>query len=198
MRVLSALCVSILGAGLLAEAAPALKGDGTGNLVANGSFEDGPAVPAEGYKPLDKGATDLKGWVVTRGQIDAVRETGGLWKAADGKRCLDLHGSPGLGGVKQTVATRAGRKYRVTFQMSGNPGGGHTKVSLTVRAAGADKEFAIDMAGRTLDDLKWEKRTWEFTAAGAATELEIHTAMPPTSNPFAGPLLDDVRVVAID
>ena len=111
----------LLGAGLLAEAAPALKGDGTGNLVANGSFEDGPAVPAEGYKPLDKGATDLKGWVVTRGQIDAVRETGGLWKAADGKRCLDLHGSPGLGGVKQTVATRAGRKYRSRFRCPGTP-----------------------------------------------------------------------------
>jgi hypothetical protein len=82
--------------------------------------------------------------------------------------------------------------------MSGNPGGGLTSVALTVRAAGADKEFAMDMAGRTLEDLKWEKKAWEFTAVGEKTELEIHTAMPPTSNAFAGPMLDDVRVVAID
>lgn len=198
MKILFVLGVILLAAGPLAEAAPGLKGDGTGNLVVNGSFEDGPAIGADSYKPLDKGATDLKGWVVTRGQIDAVQETTGLWKAADGKRSLDLHGSPGLGGVKQTVPTRAGRKYRVTFQMSGNPGAGHARVTLAVRAAGADKEFEIDMAGRTYEDLKWEKKTWEFTAAGEKTELEFHTAMPATSNPFGGPMLDDVRVVAID
>jgi len=57
---------------------------------------------------------------------------------------------------------------------------------------------ATDVEGKTYEDLKWEKKTWEFTATGAATELEIHTAMPATSNAFGGPLVDNVSVVAID
>jgi len=185
-----------LVAGLICPAAPNLKGPGSGNLVVNGSFEDGPDF--ESFRPLDPDATDLKGWVVTRGQVDIVREAGGKLKAADGKRHLDLHGSPGFGGVKQTIETRAGRKYRLTFEMSGNPGVPMAAAKLMVRASGAEKEFSVDMAGRTADDLKWAKMTWEFTAAERTTVLEIHTAMPPTSNAFGGPLLDDVRVVAID
>lgn len=182
--------------GLVSPAAPALKGPGSGNLVVNGSFEEG--LVFEGFRPLDPDATDVKGWVVTRGQIDVVQETGGKLKAADGNRHIDLHGSPGFGGVKQSIETRAGRKYRLTFEMSGNPGVPMTTAKLMVRAAGAEKEFRVDMAGRTLEDLKWEKMTWEFTATERTTVLEIHTAMPPTSNAFGGPLLDDVRVVVID
>ena len=64
-----------LVAGLVGPAAPALKGPGSGNLVVNGSFEDG-ADFVDAFRPLDPDATDLKGWVVTRGQIDVVREAG--------------------------------------------------------------------------------------------------------------------------
>src|SRR5262245_40360108 len=69
------------------------------NLLINGSFEDGPD-PGE-FKPLDEDADDIKGWVVTRGQIDYI---GTHWGHADGKRSLDLGGSPGYGGVAQTFA----------------------------------------------------------------------------------------------
>jgi len=95
--------------------------------------------------------------------------------------------------------TRRAVEYRVTFRMSGNPGvPEHKKVQLGVRAAGQDKEFEITMEGRSYEDLKWEEMTWEFTAREKATVLELHTAMPPTSNAFGGPLLDNVRVVEIN
>ena len=66
------------------------------NLIVNGSFEEGPDV--ESFLALDKDSTDLKGWTVTRGQIDYI---GTHWISGDGKQSLDLHGSPGFGGVKQ-------------------------------------------------------------------------------------------------
>src|SRR5687767_12066155 len=110
MSRLTAACVLLLAAGL--AAAPKPK-DKPGNLVVNGSFEEGPEV--EVYKPLDRDSTAMKGWVVTRGQIDLVVQTGDEWRAADGQRSLDLHGSPGLGGVKQTIPTKAGQKYRIEF-----------------------------------------------------------------------------------
>ena len=75
-----------------ALAAPARPG---GNLIVNSSFEEGPDDIGE-FKSLDKGSKDIKGWTVTRGQIDLI---GTFWTSADGKRSLDLHGSPGFGGV---------------------------------------------------------------------------------------------------
>src|SRR5947208_3622044 len=82
------------------------------NLLVNGSFEEGPDPGEQGWKPLDKGSKAIKGWEVTRGQIDLVSTH---WEAADGKRSIDLHGSPGYGGVKQTFKTKKGQKYQVTF-----------------------------------------------------------------------------------
>jgi hypothetical protein len=90
----------VLPVGVAAPAKP------TGNLLVNGSFEDGPDDVPD-FKSLDKGSTDIKGWKVTRGQIDLI---GTFWTSADGKRSLDLHGSPGYGGVEQTFKTRKGAK----------------------------------------------------------------------------------------
>ena len=61
-----------------------------------------------------------------------------------------------------------------------------------------DKEFELSMEGRSYQDLKWEEQAWEFTAKEKMTVIEFHTAMPPTSNAFGGPLLDDVKVVEIN
>jgi choice-of-anchor C domain-containing protein len=178
------------------NAAPALKPERSTNLLVNGSFEEGPKFQV--HKALNPDSKEITGWVVTRGQIDVVEEHGGTWKAADGNRSLDLHGSPGHGGVKQSFATRPGRKYRVTFAFSGNPGVAHEKVQLAVEAAGKLKEFECSMAGKSNEDLKWEKVSWEFTAVDKTTVLELRTAMPPTSNGFGGPAIDDVKVVEVD
>ena len=148
--------------------------------------------------PLDEDSVEVRGWVVTRGQIDLLQETDGKVKAAHGKRSLDLHGSPGFGGVKQLFVTKVGQKYKLTFSMSGNPGVGHGSVQLAARAAGKKEVFEFDMSGVTLNDLKWEKKTWEFTMADTITVLEFHTAMAPMANAFGGPFLDDVKVVAVD
>jgi choice-of-anchor C domain-containing protein len=167
------------------------------NLIVNGSFEAGSEFEGS-FTPLDEDAVEVRGWLVTRGQIDLQQERGGQLKAAHGKRSLDLHGSPGFGGVKQPFVTKVGQKYKVTFSMSGNPGVGHESVRMTVRAAGKKETFEFDMAGVTLEDLKWTTKTWEFTAADTITVLEFHTAMAPMANAFGGPLLDDVKVVAAD
>src|SRR5438034_1124835 len=52
--------------GLVAAPVPPKKG----NLLVNGSFEEGPAITD--FLPLDPGSEAIKGWVVTRGQIDLV------------------------------------------------------------------------------------------------------------------------------
>jgi choice-of-anchor C domain-containing protein len=161
------------------------------NLLVNGSFEEGPKVDARGFKPLDKGSTEIKGWTVTRGQIDYIES---FWQAADGKRSIDLHGSPGFGGVQQTFATKKGQLYRVTFSLAGTPGAGKKRVA--VRAAGKKGEFQFDGSKTTREKMDWEVQTWFFKAVADKTTLEIHTLE--TTDPQQGPALDNVAVIAVE
>lgn len=160
-------------------------------LVKNGSFEEGPDLP-QGWAGIDKDSIKITGWTVTRGQIDLLTDK--HWQAGEGKRSLDLHGSPGIGGVKQTLATRKGKTYTVTFQMAGNPGGQVTEKSVWVAAAGDKKKFTFDAKGKSYEAMGWEKMTWEFIATDDETELEIYSAEE--ADPLAGPALDEVSVRA--
>jgi choice-of-anchor C domain-containing protein len=163
------------------------------NLIVNGGFEEGPEVGD--FLPLDEGSTAIKGWTVTRGQIDYIGTEG--WKAAEGKRSLDLHGSPGFGGVKQAIKTRKGQRYRITFSLAGNPDHPEKKEPvkiLCVRAAGKKEAFSFDTTGKTLDNMGWVTKTWEFEAVEEETTIEFYTLE--TEADKWGPALDNVRVVA--
>src|SRR5947207_4543188 len=119
---------TVLAAAVLVVAAAAddKKAEKTAdNLLVNGGFEIGPDV--DGFKPLDKDSTDIKGWTVTRAQIDYI---GNYWQHAKGEHSLDLHGSPGIGGIQQTFKTKKGQKYRVSFALAGNPEGSVEKKKL--------------------------------------------------------------------
>jgi choice-of-anchor C domain-containing protein len=160
------------------------------NLLQNGSFEQGPRVGD--ILPLSAGQTAINRWKVTRGQIDLY---GTGFKAQDGGRSLDLHGSPGYGGIEQTFNTTKGQRYRVTFAMAGSPGGKIAVKRLAVRAAGKKEEFAFDATDRKPDNMGWIEYAWEFEAVAERTTLEFHTVMD--SDPYFGPALDNVRVWAV-
>jgi choice-of-anchor C domain-containing protein len=160
------------------------------NLLVNGSFEDGPAVGD--FISLDQGSTAIKGWKVTRGQIDYL---GTHWQNADGFRSLDLHGSPGYGGVEQTFKTKKGQRYLVMFSLAGSPGSNVPVKTIGVSAAGKMERFTFDSTGKTVRKMGWVTRAWEFTAVADETTLEIYTLE--TTDPVAGPALDDVWVIAL-
>lgn len=162
------------------------------NLLVNGSFEEGPEPDMDGYKRLEAGATDIKGWIVTRGQIDY---TVTRWQHADGKRSIDLHGLDGVvGGIKQTITTKKGQKYRVTFSLAGNPEGGPAEKTMEVSVAGEKKAFTFDVTGKTVDKMGWETKTWEFTAIADETTIEFYA--PVVENSGWGPVIDNISVVA--
>jgi choice-of-anchor C domain-containing protein len=171
------------------------RADKSENLIVNGSFEEGPETEfrERSWVPLDVGSTDLKGWTVTRGQIDYV---GSHWQAADGFRSLDLHGSPGFGGIAQTFKTTKGQRYRVTFALAGTPGGKSPVYSVCVRAGGKKEVFSFDTTGKSTAKMGWVTRAWDFEAVADRTTLEFHTL--DDEDPNCGPALDDVRVTAIN
>lgn len=175
--------LAFLAALSLTVAAPAPRPT---SLIVNGSFEDGLEDIGQ-YKSLDKDSDAIKGWKVTRGQIDLC---GTFFTAFDGKRCLDLHGSPGYGGVAQTFKTKKGAKYKVELQLAATPGGGER--GIWVEAAGEKKKFEVDSGEGTREKLSWTKVSWEFTATGTETTLEIYTAEKGDSS--QGPIIDQVVV----
>jgi choice-of-anchor C domain-containing protein len=182
MRTAIPLAVLLLAAATPAAPVPkALVG-----LVTNGGFEEGPEV--DRWRSLDKGSDPIKGWVVTRGQIDYI---GAFWEHGEGERSLDLHGSPGYGGVKQTLTLKKGRKYPVTFRMAGTPGGVPSEKGLWA-AAGAKKKFTFDSKGKSNEKMGWETKEWEFTADADEVELEFSTAEE--ADAAQGPTLDAVSV----
>ena len=156
------------------------------NLVENGSFEDGP--PCDLIRSLPDGSTDLPGWTVTRGPVDYV---GPFWEHHDGKRSLDLHGSPGFGGVKQTVRTAVGVRYRLTFRLSATPHAAVRKKKMAVEVDGEKTEFEIDTT--THGTMTWESRGLTFTATKKDTVIEFYTLETEDGN--CGPAIDDVKVV---
>jgi choice-of-anchor C domain-containing protein len=160
------------------------------NLLVNGSFEEGTDPGA--FLPVAPGALAITGWTTTRGQIDYI---GSYWRAADGKRSVDLHGSPGFGGVSQSFKTEKGRRYRLAFSLAGNPEGSVPKKRLVARAAGQTKEFTVDATGKSKTAMGWQNETWEFAADSERTTLELYSPM--TEDGACGPTIDNVSVVAL-
>ena len=178
----------LLLAGALAYAADD-KQDKEANLIVNGSFEEGTDPGEQGWKPLDKGSKDIKGWEVTRGQIDYISS---YWEHAEGKRSIDLHGSPGYGGIKQTFKTKKGQKYRLTFALAGNPVGTTAEKKLGVKVGDKEEEFLFNTEGKTTDNMGWATQVLDFTATDSETTLEFYTLMK--EDPNCGPALDNVSV----
>jgi choice-of-anchor C domain-containing protein len=161
-----------------------------GDLLVNGSFEEGPEPhPVNGYTTLPQGSAVIKGWEVAQGEIDYI---GSFWVPADGRRSIDLNGYV-RGGIRQTFKTTRGRLYRVTFSMAGILHEPPAVKRLRVSAAGASAEFEFDSTGRSLKDMGWTTRTWDFTAVAEETTLEFSSLVEGAN----GPALDRVSVVAL-
>jgi choice-of-anchor C domain-containing protein len=166
------------------------------NLLVNGSFEEGPEIGGMGFNYAEKGSKDIKGWEVTRAQIDYI---GDYWEAADGKRSIDLHGSPGLGGIKQTFKTKKGQKYRLSFSLAGNPDGTINEKKMGVKVAGKQvdyEEFTFNVEGKSRSNMGWTTQVWDFTATDKETTLELFTTMTMDEN--YGAAIDNVSVVELN
>jgi len=121
-----------------APASAATKHSVGANLIVNGGFEQ-PAVGVGSYKLFSTGQA-FTGWKVvgTRGNVAPIstrfQQNGISFVSRSGKQWLDLTGlSNTPTGVAQTVATRPGASYRLSFAV-GNVKGGVFGVRSTVIA----------------------------------------------------------------
>ena len=173
-------------------------GQSTASLLVNGSFEQGPAVAT--FLNLAAGNKALPGWTITGEGVDLVST--GYWISSDGTRAIDLDGSDRSrqtppyvhGGIAQTFATTPGTRYRVTFDLAGNPNRPPEIKRFQISAAGQSAELAFDAKGKNGRNMGWLATTWTFTAKEAATTLEFKSLTTPPQTGF-GAAIDNVSVV---
>ena len=159
------------------------------NLIKNGSFEQGMALPETSrYVPVDDKAQAIAGWTVSRGTVDICQAL--YWEAAEGSRSLDLNGN-NAGGVSQTLATTPGTLYQVEFALACNPAATAAAMRVEVRSSKLQQsqDFKVSSEGHSLTQMGWQRHAWQFTAQDTSTTIEFYSL---TDGP-SGPALDDVK-----
>jgi choice-of-anchor C domain-containing protein len=158
-----------------------------GNLIVNGGFEANGPIAA--WRSLSAGSSAVPGWRVTSGTGALV---GGFWRASSGSNSLEV-GSPGAGAIAQTIATVAGRRYRLSFALAGNPDGPPRVKTLVVSAGAAARTFTFDAGGRSRGAMGWTNESLGFTATGTATTIRF-ARLDGGASAWFGPAIDDVSV----
>lgn len=174
---------------LIVFAAAALAAGNAGAVtLVNGSFEDG-TNPGATFITLAPGSMDLTGWTIGGSGVDYI---GGYWDASDGNRSLDLS-ALSAGQISQTLFdTVAGARYRVSFDVSGNPDGGQRTVRLVASVTGGIAEVYsyVVTAANSTSNMLYQTFTYDFVASGDPQDIQFLSL---EENPF-GPALDNITI----
>ncbi|MCW2964943.1 MAG: hypothetical protein JWO17_2195 [Actinomycetia bacterium] len=162
----------------------------SGNLVVNGSFENGyPAVSngpgwqAVGY--LGYPSDLIPGWTQTGGGVDwHLSQSDPEPAAQDGSYTIDLIGTDAAGAIQQDVPTTTGGQYALSFYYAGHPlciGGGSASALVS---AGTSSTVVTSGATNTYTPV-----TLNFTGTGASTPISFQSD---TASGCGGVLIDNV------
>ncbi|MDB5075562.1 MAG: hypothetical protein JWO42_1741, partial [Chloroflexi bacterium] len=168
------------------------------NLVVNGGFERGADPGPQMY--ITPGSPYLENWGIIGSQLRVV---GTYWQAEEGMRSLSLANANGdaskamitASGVKQTVSTTVGQRYRVSFYQAGNPGTGRPPGTVRCLIGGQTHDYTYQAtAADTLMKMNWVQRSFIFIANAARTDIAFYGYYTPGNMPFG---IDNVQVRAI-
>lgn len=160
-----------------------------GNLLTNGSFENPSGVG--GFAEYGGGSTAMPGWTVGGNSIDQI---GGYWTSQDGAQSLDMAGGTS-GSVSQTVATKVGTTYTLSWYEAGNPVCGQSPKVLTVTWNGTVLDsVTFDTTGHSTGAMGWTQHQLTVKADTTSTTIVLADATPDRSQ--CGVALDNVALVA--
>ncbi len=161
------------------------------SLIENGLFERPVVCPSQ-FAEYEAGSKAMPGWVVGGNSVDLVCDN--YFVAANGKQSVDLSGSA-PGSVTQSVATRAGASYTLSFDMAGNPVCGQAVKAMHVFWDGKLVDApTFSIAHHSVRSMGWVKKELVVTATGARSTVEFADATPDHSE--CGAALDNVALVA--
>ncbi|MCL1475904.1 choice-of-anchor C family protein, partial [Argonema antarcticum] len=161
------------------------------NLIQNGSFEQGPALPSNSNgKGVAAGSTEIPYWNVFLSDIDYT--TSNYWQASDGNISIDLNGWS-QGAIAQVINTAPGQTYQVTFDKSYNPDSSSQR-AMSVRAGGQSAFYTLPYDGHSHSNMNYLQQQWKFVASSPTTELGFYSE---TGGSY-GAVIDKVDVRAFN
>lgn len=163
--------------------------------IVNGSFED-PEVPSNAFFYFAGGST-IPGWTIGGSGYGAGIEVTNTdyWQASNGTNSLDLVGIY-ASSISQDIPTFTGVTYTVSFDMSGNPGGGNPVKTIIVTADGGQEAtytFDTSVEHNTTTDMGYSSKAYTFVANGPITTLKF-AAGP---DYIYGPVIDNVAMASV-
>jgi choice-of-anchor C domain-containing protein len=163
----------------------------------NGSFEQGTPNPCNTFN-IPANDTRITGWTVSVGNIDWESGPPCGWDPSNGNNSLDLVGTGGIGGIRQTFDTVPGTRYSVSFDLAGNYGHPPVVKPLAVTINGVTTNFTFDTTGRSAADMGWTTKTLTFVADSSSSTIDFVSDVT-SSGGFldAGAALDNVRIAPI-
>lgn len=168
----------------------------------NGGF-DNQTIALEGVN-LHAGSQLIAPWQITKGNIDLISSS--LWQAHSSPNSIDLlgDGSTSIAEISQTFSTVPGKKYQVSFAMSGNPDASPTVKIIDVMVSNSSmvspQRFTYDQKqhGPTRTDMKWKEHSLEFVANSTTVTLSFTGSVEGGATPGYGPVLDSVHTALAD
>lgn len=155
-------------------------------LIVGGSFED--ATLEQGVSIFWKGSRLEPVWDVIEDSVDVVHRS--FFISSTGNYSVDLTGTPGDGAISQTVSTVPGARYRLSFDLAGNPLAAPAIKQLLVSAGSVSRSFEFDVSGFDAQSLAYRRESFEFVATSERT-LIVFDSMTPG---IGGPVIDSVSL----
>ena len=166
----------------------------TGNLLVNGSFEEGSFTgdARTSYNHVGPYGTVVTGWVGLANGFDWHQpvEFGPTY---DGYKMVDLTFYAEAGAIAQTFSTVPGTAYVLRFAVMAPADSDASAAGLRVDVASTSESYIVPRTS-TWASSRWTPETLHFTATDASTTLTFSGLY---SNYYWGPVIDAVSVTAV-
>ena len=165
---------------------------GAQDLIVDGGFLN-PVTPiAEPLANYPTGAT-IGAWTVAAGSVDVFKKGGAfLLDNTYSGNAVDLAGGS-KGTITQSIETRIGTTYKVSFEYAGNFSVPGTK-SMTMVLGATSKPFSVIQAkGWSFSTLQWKSASFDYTATSSLTKIQLKSTSRSTA---AGVIVTNIKVIA--
>lgn len=168
--------------------APVDAGADGQNLLVNGDFES-PLISQQ-WTHVANGTTGLAGWTTSGDGVELMRA---YWQPAHGSQSVNLS-SFGASEVTQQVSTSAGRRYQISWYISGNPQctTPTTRVLHVLWNGATASTPTFDVSGHSFTSMGWTRQAIEVTAAASTSTVAFLRAV--ATDGSCGVAIDNVAL----
>lgn len=162
------------------------------DLIADGDLLV-PLISATALQTFPAGQS-IGAWKVTAGSVDVFKKGGAfLLDSTHPGNAVDLAGGS-AGTISQTVETKVGTTYKVSFEYAGNFTAAGTK-SMTMAVGATTKRYSVTQpAGWSFSNLQWKSASFDYIATAPLTTIQLKST---SKSNDAGVMVTQIKLLAL-